>query len=418
MSQRMPRRDFIRKSLGTAGAFTIVPRHVLGGPGHTPPSEMVTRAVIGTGRQGMSHVTAYPKTLAVCDVDKNHLAAALRKAGGKCDGYSDFRYILDRKDIDTIHIPTPPHWHSLITIMAAQAGKDIFSEKPMSRFIKEGRAAVEAVKRYGAVFAVNSRHRPIEVGRLRKIIRSGVLGPDAKIDAEQHVKGWFSVKRKCGLTDLKPEPVPPELDYDMWLGPAPYRPYNEKRVHYNFRCYWNTAGGGMLDRGQHQMVKPLYNLGKEDTSPVKVEVNAPWPSHPDAVTMWGWVKITYADGSRIVLESGEWGDPLPDMADIKEGTKEYDNVTLTAEQEERLKSVPDERPATDSFEDAVRTRDDTYGRQPNAEAAHRGSTALHLANIAIRTGRTVHFDPVAEEIIGDEEQNRYVHGPMRAPWHI
>jgi len=409
MAKQISRRRFIQSACAVS-AFTIVPRHVLGGPGHTPPSEMITRAVIGTGIQGMRHVTSYPKTLAVCDVDKKHLAAALKKAGGKCDGYSDFRHILDRKDIDTVHIPTPPHWHSLITIMAAQAGKDIFSEKPMSRFIKEGRAAVEAVKRHGVVFLVNSRHRPREADRLRKIITSGVLGPDAKVDAQEHVKGWFSVKRKCGRTDLKPEPVPPELDYEMWLGPAPYRPYNKLRVHYNFRCYWNTAGGGMLDRGQHQMVKPLYRLGKEHTSPVKVEAYAPWPAHPDAVTLWGWVKMTYADGSRIILESGEWGKPS--------GEKSYDNVKLTPEQEQRLKEIPDPRPTTDSFEKAVRTRDDTHCVQPNAEAAHRGATALHLANIAIRTGRTVHFDPVKEEIIGDEEQNRYVHGPMRAPWHI
>jgi len=417
MAQQLSRRSFIKKA-SAVGGLMIVPRYVLGGPGYTPPSEILTRGVIGTGAQGMSHVSKYPQTLAVCDVDKTRLAQGLAKAGGKCDGYSDFRRVLERKDIDVIHIPTPPHWHSLITIMAAQAGKDIFSEKPLSRFIKEGRAAVEAVKRHGSVFAVNSRHRPHEVNRLRKIIQSGILGPNAKIDAEQHVKGWFSVRRKCGRTDLQPQPIPPELDYEMWLGPAPYRPYNKNRVHYNFRCYWNTAGGGMLDRGQHQMVKPLYKLAKENESPIKVEVHAPWPSHPDAVTIWGWVKITYADGSRIVLESGEWGEPLPDMAGIEEGTKEYDNVKLTAEQEALLRDMPDERPSTDAFEDCVKSRDDTYCRQPNAEAAHRGATALHLANIAIRTGRTVHYDPVAEEIIGDEEQNRYVHGPMRAPWHI
>jgi len=408
MARQMSRRRFIQYS-SAFGAFMIVPRYVLGGPAHKPPSETITRGVIGTGAQGMSHVSRYPQTLAVCDVDKNRLAGSMKKAGGKCDGYGDFRRILDRKDIDTVHIPTPPHWHSLITIMAVQAGKDVFSEKPMSRFIKEGRAAADAVKRYGAVFAVNSRHRPNASGRTAKIVRSGILGPDAKIDAQRHVKGWFSVKRKCGRTDLKPEPVPPELDYEMWLGPAPYRPYNKARVHYNFRCYWNTAGGGMLDRGQHQMVKPLCELGKENTSPVKVEAYAPWPAHPDAVTMWGWVKMTYADGSRIILESGEWGEPTNE--------KSYDNIKLTPEQEERLNAIPDDKPYTNSWEHAVRTRDDSHCRQPNAEAAHRGATALHLANIAIRTGRTVHYDPVKEEIIGDEEQNRYVYGPMRAPWH-
>jgi predicted dehydrogenase len=358
----------------------------------------------------MRHVSTYPQTLAVCDVDRNHLAGAKKKAGDKCDAYSDFRRILERKDIDTVHIPTPPHWHSLITIMAAQAGKDIFSEKPMSRFIKEGRAAVEAVKRYGVVFQMNSKHRPKGTDELRKILLSGVLGPDAKVDAQRHVKGWFSVKRKCGRTDLQPEPVPPELDYEMWLGPAPYRPYNKARVHYNFRCYWNTAGGGMLDRGSHQMVAPLCDLGKENTAPVKVVAHAPWPSHWDAVTMWGWVEMTYADGSRIVLESGEWGEPS--------GKTSYSNVTLTPEQRKKLNEIPDLRPNTDTFDMAVRTRNDEYCRQPNAEQAHRAATALHLANIAIRTGRPVHFDPVKEEIIGDEEQNRYVHGPMRAPWHI
>ncbi len=404
------RRQFIKRAGAGVALFQIVPRYVLGGPGHTPPSEILTRAVIGTGQQGVRHVTSYPQTLAVCDVDKNHLEQARKRAGGKCDAYSDFRYILDRKDIDTIHIPTPPHWHSLITIMAAQAGKDIFSEKPMSRFIKEGRAAADAVKRYGRVFMINSKARPSGTNRLRKIVTSRMLGPDAEIDAQRHVFGWFSVGRKCGRTDLQPEPVPPELDYDMWLGPAPYRPYNKARVHYNFRCYWNTAGGGMLDRGQHQMVKPLCELGLEDTAPVKVEVHAPWPAHPDAVTMWGWVKMTYANGSRIILESGEWGE--------RTNEKSYDNVSLTPEQEEKLKEIPDLPPNTVSFEQAVKTRDDTYGKQPNAEAAHRGSTALHLANIAIRTGRTVHYDPVKEEIIGDDEQNRYVHGPMRAPWHI
>ncbi len=409
MARQMSRRRFIQNA-GAFGAFMIVPRYVLGGAGNKPPSETITRGVIGTGAQGMSHVSRYPQTLAVCDVDKNRLAGSMKKAGGKCDGYGDFRRILERKDIDTVHIPTPPHWHSLITIMAAQAGKDIFSEKPMSRFIKEGRAAADAVKRYGRVFLINSRTRSTQSGRTAKIARSGILGPNGKVDATRHVKGWFSAKRKCGRTDLKPEPVPPELDYEMWLGPAPFRPYNKARVHYNFRCYWNTAGGGMLDRGQHQMVKPLCELGKEDTSPVKVEAYAAWPSHPDAVTIWGWIKMTYADGSRIVLETGEWGEPS--------GEKSYDNIKLTPEQEERLKEIPDDKPYTNSWEHAVRTRDDSHCRQPNAEAAHRGSTALHLANIAIRTGRTVHYDPVKEEIIGDEEQNRFVHGPMRAPWHI
>jgi hypothetical protein len=196
----------------------------------------------------------------------------------------------------------------------------------------------------------------------------------------------------------------------MWLGPAPYRPYNERRVHYNFRCYWNTAGGGMLDRGAHQMVAPQCNLGKEHTSPVEVVAHAPFPQHWDAVGMWGWIEMTYADGCRIVLSSGEWGE--------RRKVKRKLDIKLTLEQERRLSELPDPPPNTRGFLDAVRTRNDEHCRQPNAEQAHRAATALHLANIAIRTGRPVRYDPVKEEIVGDEEQNRFVYGPMRAPWHL
>jgi hypothetical protein len=120
--------------------------------------------------------------------------------------------------------------------------------------------------------------------------------------------------------------------------------------------------------------------------------------------------MTYQDGTRIVLESGEWGEPS--------GEDSYTRLSLTPEQEKRLAEFPDLKPNRDSFETAVRTRIDEYGGQPNAEKAHRAVTALHLANIAIRTGRVIRYDPVKEEIIGDEEANRYVHGPMRAPWHL
>lgn len=412
MAGGISRRQFMTRAGLAAASVTILPRYVLGGPGYKPPSEVLALGGIGMGGQGTGCLGTLQKrghkVIAVCDVDKKHLERAQKKFG--VVGYTDFRKLLERKDIDAVYIGTPPHWHALISIAAAQAGKDVFCEKPLCRFIKEGRAVVEAVERYGVVLQVNSRSRGSGTGKLRKIVLSGVLGPGAKVEAQRFVKGWFSVKRKCGRTDLKPEPVPPQLDYDFWLGPAPYMPYNRRRVHYNFRCYWNTAGGGLLDRGAHQMVRPQCELGKENTSPVEVEAYAPWPAHPDAVGMWGWLKMRYEDGTRIVLESGEWGEPS--------GEKSYTRISLTPEQEKRLNEFPNLKPNNQSFETAVRTRIDEYGRQPNAEQAHRAVTALHLANTAIRTGRKIRYDPVKEEIIGDEEANRYVHGPMRAPWHL
>src|SRR5437762_9619035 len=144
-STSLPRRRFLSGAVAAAATVAIVPRNVLGGPGVTPPSETITRGVVGTGGQGMGgHVTKNEEgktavTLAVCDVDKRHLDAAVKKAGGPVKGYSDFRALLDRKDIDTIHIATPPHWHALVTLAALQAGKDVLCEKPMTRFIREGR---------------------------------------------------------------------------------------------------------------------------------------------------------------------------------------------------------------------------------------------------------------------------------------
>ena len=156
---KLTRRGFLKSSITTVTALTIVPRHVLGGPGFTPPSEVLTRAVIGTGGMGMGHVTSINtacKLLAVCDVDEKHLQTAIKAGGADVKGYRDFREILARKDIDIVHVPTPPHWHALISIAAAEAGKDIWCEKPMSRTIAEGEAVKAAVAKHKRIFRLNT----------------------------------------------------------------------------------------------------------------------------------------------------------------------------------------------------------------------------------------------------------------------
>ncbi len=173
----MTRRNFLRGSAAVGTGMLIVPSsYVFGGP--SAPSNMITRAVIGTGGMGMGHVTKYPQTLAVCDVDKNHLANAKRKAGGQVAAYSDWREVLERKDIDTIHIPTPPHWHAQIAIAAAKAGFDIYSEKPATHTLAESKALVEAVERSGVVYQANTWGRSyLGIGWfMRKLVMSGQLG--------------------------------------------------------------------------------------------------------------------------------------------------------------------------------------------------------------------------------------------------
>ncbi len=422
------RRQFVRDAAAAVAAFYIVPRHVLGGPGYTPPSEVLTRAVIGTGGMGMGHVAQNeegkpPVTLAVCDVDRNHLAAALRRAGRGCEGYSDFRKVLERKDIDTIHIATPPHWHALIAIAAAQAGKDVLGEKPTTRTIREGRVLAETMRRYGRIYQVNTHFRfggYYQFGAskmLRKLADSGLLGKPLTVRVGSQSGFNWKVKEWSGRTNLTPQAVPEVLDYDFWLGPSPVKPYHPHRVHQSFRGYWDYDGGGLSDMGQHYLDPVQYILDKDDTGPVEIEAQAPWPPHPDAVGMWGIVTMKYADGTALILSSGEWGPPGPDNLPFIEGPKGKVYANYRTDPPglfEQINALADPLPLVD-FETGVRTRQQPGG---NADVTHRSCTLVNLANIAIRTGRKLCWDPVREQFVGDEQANRLVDQPMRAPWHL
>lgn len=447
------RRRFLRGAGASLAAFYIVPRHVLGGPGHTPPSAVITRAVIGVGGMGMNHVTENdagrpPQTLAVCDVDRSHLDQALQKAGRSCDGYHDFREVLERRDIDVIYIATPPHWHALIAIAAAQAGFDILGEKPTTRTIGEGQALADAVRRYGRIYQVNTHGRfgacyQFGASRLlRKLADSGLLGTPLTVRVSRSLGFDWKVKRWAGRTDLTAEPVPDVLDYDMWLGPATEKPYHPHRVHGSFRGYWDYDGGGLSDMGQHYLDPVQYILNKDHTSPVEIEAAAPWPPHPDAVGMWGAVRLRYDDGTTILLHSGEWeparefrisdlksemADTKPEISDLRCGDEPgqpflagpegqvFDNYrTEPAGLFDQIAALPDPPPLID-FETAVRTRQQPGG---DADVTHRSCTLVNLANIAIRTGRKLRYDPVAQRFIGDEQADRFINPPMRAPWHL
>jgi predicted dehydrogenase len=419
-----------RHLLAGAAAFAIVPRHVLGGEGRKAPSDVLTRGTIGTGSQGMSHVVENrpgepPQQLAVCDVDKNHLAAALRKAGPGCRGCADFREVLDRPGIDVIHIGTPPHWHALITIAAVQAGKDVFCEKPMTRFIREGRAVTDAAARYGRIVMHNTYGRGAWQ-KMRKLVASGILGTPLKVYMGPKSGYGFKVRQWSGRTNLEPQPVPPELDYGLWLGPAPFKPYHPHRVHGSFRGYWDYDGGGLTDMGQHWIDPVQYFLGKDDTGPVEVETRAPWPPHPDACGLWGRIVLKYADDTTITLESGEWGDEEPGEPAFVEGPKgkvfrstggRGGFLTHPPDLFDRLAGFA-EPPRLIGFSEAVKTRSRAPGEKPNASEAHRSVTLLHLANISIRLGRKLRWDPAAQEFPGDAEANRLVDVPMRAPWRL
>ena len=183
------RRDFLKKSALTLGAFAIVPRHVLGGPGFLAPSDQLTKGIIGVGGMGRGHYGYEGKLLAICDVDSNHLRDGLAAAEKGVRGYKDFRELIAQPDIDVVHIATPPHWHGIMSVTAAQAGKDVWCEKPMTRTIGEGKRVVEAMEQYGRIFRLNTWFRfednfygmGTTVKPLKKLVDSGMLGWPLKV---------------------------------------------------------------------------------------------------------------------------------------------------------------------------------------------------------------------------------------------
>jgi len=421
MKNKSGRRQFIRKAGAAFFAFTIVPRHVLGGKGYTPPSDQLTKGIIGVGSMGRGHFS-YEGTrlLAVCDVDKKHLDEAVALAGGKVDAYHDFRELLARPDIDIVHIATPPHWHGIISKMAAEAGKDIWCEKPMTRTIGEGIRVVEAVNKYGRMFRLNTWFRfkdnfygmNTTVKPIKKVIESGVLGWPLKITVSG-ITGFDWKFYWSGLHNLKPEPVPPELDYDFWLGPAPWKPYNPERVHAKFRGYWDYDGGGLGDMGQHYLDPVQYLLGKDNTSPVYVEIDAP-QQHWDAVGSWRRITYTYADGCKIVLD-GENRDKNAAYIEGPYGKIFRGFRSDVPDLEKIINSRPDPEPQITTFTESVISRKKFA---LNEENGHRSCTLVNLGVIALRLGRNLKYDPVKQRFIDDDGANRLINQPMREPWTI
>jgi predicted dehydrogenase len=421
MKENNSRRSFLRKTGAAAFALTIVPRHVLGGQGYMAPSDQLTKGVIGVGGMGRGHF-GYEGTrlLAICDVDSVHLEQALGIAGPGVKGYHDFRELIARPDIDIVHIATPPHWHGIMAKMAAEAGKDIWCEKPMTRTIGEGKKLVEAVKVNGRMFRLNTWFRfkdqfyglGTTARQLKKVINSGILGWPLTFTVSG-VTGFDWKFFWSGEHNLAPQPIPGNLDYDFWLGPAPFKPYNAERVHAKFRGYWDYDGGGLGDMGQHYLDPVQYLLGKDDTSPVTVEIDAP-QQHYDAVGSWRRITYTYADGCRIILD-GENSDQKAAYVQGP-GGKIYRGFRSDIKDLDRLmQTMPDPEPQVTFFTESVKTR---QRFALNEENGHRSCTLVNMGIVALRLGRNLMFDPVSQLFVNDDAANRMIDQPMRGEWSM
>jgi predicted dehydrogenase len=420
MSQSNSRRKFLRSTAAIAAGVTIIPRQVLG-RGFIAPSDQLTKGIIGLGGMGRGHIgLAGTRVVALCDVDQTHLAAAAKMVGSGVKTMLDYHELIAMPEVDIVHIATPPHWHGIMSIEAAKAGKDIWCEKPMTRTIGEGKRVVEAVKQHGRMFRLNTWFRfqdefygmKTTVKPIKKLVESGMLGWPLTVTVSKHT-GFDWKFYWIGKTGLEAQPVPQTLDYDRWLGPAPYKPYNAHRVHGTFRGYWDYDGGGLGDMGQHYLDPIQYFLGKDHTSPVKVEVDAD-QQHPDACGTFRKIIYTYADGCKIILD-GEAKDESVAYIEGPEGKLFAGFKSTIPNLKEKLALLPDPVPQVTDFLESVKYRTPFALNESNG---HRSCTIINLGKIALQLGRTLNFNPETQEFIGDDEANKMINPPMRAPYGI
>ena len=424
----MNRRRFLRHT-ATAGAAlvslpTIIPARVLGADA---PSKKITIGIIGAGGHAIGwNLPKYLKladvrVLTVCDVDRERMEFAKTKVdehykNSDCAMTTDFREVLARPDIDAVMITTPDHWHTLISVMAVRAGKDVQCEKP-TLTIGEGRILIDAVRKHKKVFQTSTEDRSVpEYHRMAELVRNGRIGRLQKIEV-------ILPRNPTEAGNPTPQPVPPELDYEMWLGPAPFAPYTKGRVHYNFRWIWDYSGGIICDWGTHLFDTAQWANDTEHSGPVEVEgTGTHWEGGLyDTVKDYD-VTYRYANGVVMTCKPG-----TPSIKFI--GTKGWVGnsgwrAPVEASSPEILKSIigPEEirlytNPEGEhrDFVDCVKSRKDPYFA---VEIGHRVSTVCHLANIAIKQGRKLRWDPKAERFENDEAANAMRTRSMRAPWKL
>ena len=417
---RLNRRRFLSNAgLGLATPMFLASGTVRGAAERRPPSERVVAALIGCGGRGSSLLSIHgdPRcTLAaVCDVDRQHVAAAQKRIG-KCETSQDFRPILDRKDIDAVLIATPDHWHAAITVMACQAGKDVYCEKPLCRTIDEGRKMVEAARRYDRVVQMGTQYRSMANTRqVCEWIRNGRLG---KIETVR-------LSHPCNPTYPR-EParqVPADLDWDLWLGPAPWAAYHPRRCHFNFRYFMDYGGGAIADNGVHMFSVVSWALGTDRTGPATIEATGrEAPNNLYDVPVELRVRMEFADpactviweqpgsgglnidfvGSQATL-SGFWGFKV---------TKGKADLTPTRDDEPHLERSDSH---SGNWLDCIAAR-----RRPvmDVEIGHRATSWSHLGNIAYRLGRKLRWDPAVERFVDDDEANRLLRTACREPWRL
>lgn len=425
---------------GGAGAILvpyIVPGHVFGG---LAASERLTMGMIGLGSMGMRHVEGFLqeddcRIVAVCDVDASRRRAAIEQinkhyGSADCAQYNDFRELIGRGDIDTICISVPDHWHAIIALEGVRAGKDIYGEKPLALTVAEGRVLVDEVNRYGCVWQTGSWQRSTAHFRFGcELVRNNRIGKLQKV--EVGIGPGFKSPTEPTVDRIEPQPVQPVpqgFDYEMWLGPAPWAEYTEKRCHWNFRWILDYSGGQVTDWGAHHIDIAHWGMGCDETGPVEVAGKGIFPADGlwDAAADYDF-QCKYADGLTMRVASN---NHIPQGVRFigKGGWVHITRAGLKTEPANLVKERigPDEihlsKPSGDNrqghrrdFLDCVKTRSVTISP---VEVGHRSAIPCHLGNIAMILGRPIRWDPKGEQVLGDATANRMLGRAMRSPWRL
>jgi predicted dehydrogenase len=429
--RKTSRREFLKSALSLSVPL-FIPASVLGRNGNIPPSDRIGLAVIGLGNKGfrwtngaalIQNFVPYQECVirAVCDVDRLYLQDAKKWVDeyyghSDCGAYTDFREILIRDDIDGVIITTPHHWHAHMTTLACEYGKDVYVEKPMSNSVEEAIAMVDAARRYGRIVQVGSQARSSpKITFACQMIQEGKIGEIKEVQV--------NVPGPPIPCNLPAEPVPDYLDWDLYLGPAPWRPYHS-RMHPGSGRYIHYGGGGLTDWGHHFFDVAQWGLRMDHTGPV------------DAIPADGkeyiYPTFTYANGIRMKVsilredrsEAGTvfYGSKGKIFIQAWEDVVEYEPQNLRYLYYEHAKSLKRTTPEVQlvnnhlvNFLDCIRTR-----QVPNADVAIGCNSVIipHLAIILLRLNRYLRWDPDIREFINDDLANRYLSTYSRAPWRL
>ena len=424
-SRRLSRRKFFFMGGAAAAAAALPLRNA---HANTGANDRIRVGMLATGTMGRAHMYALATSgdcdiVALCDVYKpryEEVAPNLEKITGNApDVYQDFRHVLDRDDIDAVFIATPDHWHPLMAIMACQAGKDVYVEKPLSPTVAEGRRVVETARRYGRVVQVGTQQRSMEVmQRAIDIIRSGAIGQVVTASAWVGVNEWA-----VGETPQEP---PEGLDWDLWLGPAPKVPYSPERQ-FGFMGWHDYCRGGQLTNwGVHLIDIVQWGIGQD--APLSVQsVGGSYRHHAgadnyetlEAIMEYPGCTVTWEQRHISAHEKQGYGIQFQGTRGrliLDRGSFKVYPTTLGIEE---FVGPPEHSWANSAhhrdFFDSMRTR-----RLPAAdvEQGHRSTTAVLLPGIALKTRRRLEWDAVNEQFIGDEEANRHLTRAYRAPWRL